>query len=403
MTRMGKGLPQEALLRRRHEALAAVRLRKRRPSGLDSMRVLKESIQCGGIAQFADAHTAQSDPSAFVKSGSAKCRMIVISNHQAPGDVLMLTAAVRDLHRAHSRSFALAADTSCGALWEHNPYIEVLNSHTQQNACLIQCHYPLVHRSNQIPYHFLHGFIQYLEQQLQVRIPLTEFKGDIHLSEEERQVPSLVERMGQGRDFWILMAGGKYDFTTKWWDPRSYQRVVDHFRGKILFAQCGEASHWHPPLNGVVNLVGKTDLRQFIRLMYHASGVVCPVTFAMHLAAAVPTKTGHLRPCVVVAGGREPPHWEAYPGHRFLHTVGALPCCANGGCWRSRCQKVGDGDQKDQTNLCERPVRVDVPVSVNGRHLDSVSIPQCMSMIRPEDVIRAIESYYEGGILSYNN
>jgi ADP-heptose:LPS heptosyltransferase len=328
---------------------------------------------------------------------------LILSNYQSPGDVLMLTAAVRDLHRACGRYSGIVVNTSCPALWEHNPYVTIPEIGEHQQTRNIQCHYPMVHGSNQTPCHFLHGFIQYLEQQLQLHIPLTEFKGDVHLSDEERQTPSVVEQMGHGKDFWILMAGGKYDITAKWWDPRSYQRVIDHFRGKILFAQCGEASHWHPPLNGVVNLIGKTDLRQFVRLMYHAAGVVCPVTFAMHLAAAVPTKTGHLRPCVVIAGGREPPHWEAYPGHRFLHTVGALPCCSTGGCWRSRCQKVGDGDQKDQTNLCERPVRVDVPVSVNGRRLGSISIPQCMSMIRPEDVIRAIESYYEGGMLSYNN
>jgi len=120
--------------------------------------------------------------------------------------------------------------------------------------------------------------------------------------------------MGVPERFWILIAGGKYDFTAKWWNPESFQKVVDHFQGQITFVQCGESGHWHPPLNGVVNLIGKTPLRDFVRLMYHADGVLCPVTFAMHLAAAVETKTGHPkhRPCVVVAGGREPAHWEAY-------------------------------------------------------------------------------------------
>ena len=37
----------------------------------------------------------------------------------------------------------------------------------------------------------------------------------------------------------------------------------------------------------VLDLRGKTDLRQLIRLVYHAQGVLCPVTLAMHLAAAV--------------------------------------------------------------------------------------------------------------------
>lgn len=133
---------------------------------------------------------------------------------------------------------------------------------------------------------------------------------------------SQVEELGFRGRFWIMMAGGKYDFTAKWWNPDFYQEVVDHFQGRIQFVQCGEAGHWHPPLKGVINLIGKTDTRQFVRLMYHADGVVCPVTFAMHLAAAVEMKPGRPknRACVVIAGGREPSHWEAYPHHQFIHT-----------------------------------------------------------------------------------
>jgi ADP-heptose:LPS heptosyltransferase len=156
-------------------------------------------------------------------------------------------------------------------------------------------------------------------------------------------------------------------------------------RYSVAVVQCGEAGHWHPPLRGVVNLVGRTTLREFIRLMHHADGVLCPVTLAMHLAAAVPVKPGWppLRPCVVVAGGREPAHWEAYPGHQFLSNVGTLPCCAAGGCWKSRCQRVGDGNEKDRTNLCELPVPI-----ARGLH-----IPRCMHLITAADVIRRIEIY----------
>ena len=81
---------------------------------------------------------------------------------------------------------------------------------------------------------------------------------------------------------------------TQWWDVERCQAVVDHFRGRIQFVQCGEAGkgHVHPPLEGVINLVGRTDLRQIVRLIYHAQGIVCPVTFFMHAAAAIETKAG---------------------------------------------------------------------------------------------------------------
>ena len=108
----------------------------------------------------------------------------------------------------------------------------------------------------------------------------------------------------------------------------------------------------------------------------------------MHLPAAVDVPPGRPknRACVVVAGGREPQQWEAYPHHQFLSTNGALDCCDNGGCWRSRCQKVGDGDPKDD-DLCLYPVQVDRDLQVR----------KCVAMITAGDVIRRIELYYQSG------
>jgi len=91
------------------------------------------------------------------------------------------------------------------------------------------------------------------------------------------------------------------------------------------------------------------------------------------------------RPCVVVAGGREPSQWEAYPHHQYLHTNGALLCCDNGGCWKARVRALGDGDEKDRS-LCLDPVG---------------ELPRCMDMISAEDVIRRIELYFQGGAVRY--
>jgi hypothetical protein len=311
----------------------------------------------------------------------------------SPGDIVMMTVAVRDLHRGHPGRFLTDIRTPAPQLWEHNPYRTPLDE-ADPGVRLLDLHYPLIHESNQRPYHFIHGFAQFLERELGVPVPLTEFKGDIHLAPEEKAWMSQVAETGfQGR-FWIVLAGGKYDFTAKWWNPAAYQQVIDHFRGRILFVQCGQAEHWHPRLDGVLDLIGKTDIRQFIRLMYHADGVLCPVTFAMHLAAAVETRPGmpRQRACVVVAGGREPPHWEAYPHHQVLSTNGALWCCDNGGCWKSRCRPLGDGDEKDAPDrLCVDPVTV-APDTV---------LPRCMHLITAADVIRAVEMYHDGGALSY--
>jgi ADP-heptose:LPS heptosyltransferase/SAM-dependent methyltransferase len=318
-------------------------------------------------------------------------RRLLLRSFQSPGDIVMLTAAVRDLHRAHPGRFQTDVRTSADELWQHNPHL-VKMKEGDQGVEVIDMHYPLIHQSNHLPFHFIHAYAQYLGQQLSVPVPVSEFRGDVRLSDEEKALPCPGADLGIPERFWIIVSGGKRDFTAKWWNPASFQQVVDHFQGRITFVQTGEQGHWHTPLKGVVNLIGKTKIREFVRLMYHADGVVCPVTFAMHLAAALETKQGRAkhRPCVVVAGGREPSHWEAYTHHQYISTNGMLSCCLDGGCWKSRCQLVGDGDAKDRHDLCTSPVQVS----------PELRIPQCMDMISSQDVIRRIEMYYQGGSMN---
>ncbi|NNE93487.1 MAG: ADP-heptose--LPS heptosyltransferase [Verrucomicrobiales bacterium] len=320
------------------------------------------------------------------KSWWKRPRKVILQHNLSPGDIVMLTGVIRDLHELHPGRFITDVRTPCPALWENNPYNRRLDER-DRGVKTIECHYPLIHRSNQEPWHFIHGFPAYLSGELGVGIRPTAFRGDIHLSQKEKGWISQVHEItGEDTRFWIVVAGGKMDYTIKWWEHERFQTVVDHFKGRIQFVQVGETGHHHPGLKNVIDLRGKTDLRQLVRLVYHSDGVLCPVTLMMHLAAAVEMRPGRAmnRPCVVVAGGREPPHWEAYPHHQFLHTVGALRCCDNGGCWKGRTKPLGDGDEKDKPeNLC---------VDVVGE------LPRCMDMIRPEDVIRRIELYLEGGV-----
>jgi ADP-heptose:LPS heptosyltransferase len=305
------------------------------------------------------------------------------------GDLVMLSAAVRDLHRCYPGKFLTDLRSPCPELWDNSPYRARL-SDKDPEVELIKCDTPLINRANKAPYHYVHGFIHFLNEQLGLKIEPSEFRGDIHLSGLEKSWHSQVRELAdQDLPFWIVSAGGKFDVTIKWWDSSRYQKVIDHFRGKMVFVQVGRGEHFHPKLDGVIDLRGKTNLRELIRLVYHSQGVLCGVTCLMHLAAAVETKAGRPphRPCVVVAGGREPVHWEAYPYHQFIHTLGALDCCKDGGCWKDRTYPLLDGSEQDsKRNLC---------LQVRGK------LPRCMDMITPEEVIRRIELYFMGGALQY--
>ena len=301
------------------------------------------------------------------------------------GDITLLTAAVRELHTAYPGRYLTDLRTPFDDLWLHNPYITPVR---EDEGRVVECDYALLSESNRAPYHCIHSFTQNLADQLGVQIRSRLFKGDVHLHPIEKAwTPQVAEIVGADVPYWIISAGGKHDITIKWWSSERWQAVVDHFRGRILFAQIGAKGDHHPALRGVIDLREKTSVRQLIRLVYHSAGVLCPVTGVMHLAAAVPVRPDRPlnRACVVIAGGREPSHWEAYPHHQFLHTLGALSCCDNGGCWKSRTVTLGDGDARDKS-LCIDPVK-------SSRRKNAPMLPRCMDMITPDTAIAAIERY----------
>ncbi|MFN0067384.1 MAG: glycosyltransferase [Limisphaerales bacterium] len=302
------------------------------------------------------------------------------------GDLVLLSAALRDLHFTHPGRFLTDVRTTCPDLWRHNPLVMPLRG-DEGGVETVDCdEFELVNSSTVLPQHALNAFPDFLSRRLGVRFRPVLFHGDVYLSVAERRAPSRVERLvGRPLPFWLLAAGGKRDFTAKWWHTPGWQAVVEMLRGRVIFVQVGAPGDHHPRLDGVLDLRGRTTLRELILLMHHAQGVLCPVTSLMHLAAAVEPRPGRprLRPCVVVAGGREPAHWEAYPGHRFLDNVGSLPCCADAACWKSRTLPLGDGDEHDAPAWrCE-----------DARN----AVPRCMELIRPETVVAAVESYLADG------
>lgn len=124
---------------------------------------------------------------------------IILRNGLSPGDVVMLTAAVRDLHRYCPDRFLTDVRTPYPELWAHNRFITPL-AEQDSGVVTLDCHYPLIQRSNQAPMHFLHGFIEFINERLRLRIRPTAAKGDIYLSASEKAAPSLANQNGIRRD-----------------------------------------------------------------------------------------------------------------------------------------------------------------------------------------------------------
>lgn len=276
-------------------------------------------------------------------------------------------------------------------------------------------------------------------------------KPDLHLSEHEKNMPRIVD----GR-YWVICIGKRPPFTSKFWPSERWQAVIDSLP-EITFVQIGHSDHHHPELTGpnVINLIGKTQdkekgIRDLFRLVYHSDGCCSLVSSLMHVAA------GFDKPCVIPAGGREPVRFEQYAFHRYLHVQGAMNCdgVTPGeeieGIQINDTQMLDNGELPEPITktLKERPQPLGDKITVtklpdrgqawhiesNGadfyisdhegapklydaknRHHGGVTscwkasadacpnledgYPKCQLMISAEDVTKAIESYYVGGLL----
>lgn len=328
-----------------------------------------ENVDVGLAASFRKQWQDEKDmqPSAHLWNEPTTPIPLVLKTTQAPGDALVMTAAIHSLHRAHPGKFLTAIESEHPAIFENNPDVINVSEAKRLGTRTLTMHYPAIAQANDRGIHFMQAYCEYLGSALGIHIPLMTNRPYVYLTDEEKrwQNPNVPEQ------YWLIVCGGKKDFTNKFWGKDRFQSVVDDLRGTVRCVQVGAKNDDHPPLRGVVNLTGKTTLRELICLAYHADGILCGVTFLHHLAAAMQ------KPCVTIMGGREPVLWESYQTGIVMHTTGMFDCCQTGGCWKSRVKPLGDGSHEDNS-LCERPVG---------------DFPSCMRLITPDEVVRNILKY----------
>lgn len=304
---------------------------------------------------------------------------LILEARLSPGDVLTMTAAIESLHATYPGRYLTDVRTSAAEIWEHNPRITPI---ADGEGRLIHLDYPTIHSCNERATVFLEGYCDDLGRKLGVPLRLTTNRPHLYLSDDERKWTNQVRDVWAAdvadRDvpFWLVSAGVKSDYTAKQWPIEHFQEVIDATRGRIQWVQAGAKEHDHPSLSGVLDLRGKTDGRQLIRLAYWARGGLGPVTYLQHLMAAWE------KPYLCLVGGRESVPWvSSYPFQHTFHSVGTLDCCRVKSCWKSRVIPRRDGDGKDGS-LCVHPVLGGVrPVA------------RCMALIRPAEVLAVLDRY----------
>lgn len=300
---------------------------------------------------------------------------VVFHNRQRIGDMLMFTCGVRDFKLAFPDVRVNVVSTA-GHIFDHNPYIDRTLVPTAENTIKIGPG-KLTNSSNRIDWHFANAYRVSIEDALKVHIPQGESRPDIWLTEEEYNSPRPF-----AQPYWVISCSGEKGWGCKMYPHTKWQKVVEQ-NPDLTFVQIGTKEDNAPRLQGpnVIDWIGKTQsrdtgIRDLFKLFLHAEGSIGLVSFHMHLSGAL------YKPCVVIAGGREPVHFTRYPGHRYLSTDGCLPCAVDA-CWacditegKTRCKSV-----------------IDRPETLEKR------VPECVDIIDPEDVTREIRLYYRGGRL----
>lgn len=295
-------------------------------------------------------------------------RKIILRQGQSPGDILTFSRAVADLKESYP-NYLLDIRSPAPEIWENNPRLTPLKEDDPEVE-IFNITYDLINQSGWMGLHFSDAFRYDLEKKLGIPIRKTGIRPELWISNEEKSWWNQVHcEFGWDGPYLVLNAGRKPDNELKQYHrwPEVVDLLNEYFKGRVKIVQIGHPNHIHPPIKGALNLIGKTDLRQLIRLIYWSQGTLGPISFQFVASAAFE------QPAVCIAGGKEGVRWHIFPHIRYIYMNGALPCCEYDGCWLG-------GDKGKCKNL------------VDG-------VPQCFRMTKPYMVADAIISYYEGGRL----
>ena len=305
-------------------------------------------------------------------TASSSLQKLILKNPLSPGDILVMSATLRALHAAYPNEYLTDVRSPAPAIWENSHHITPLDENDTE-VTVIDMHYPEINFSGESGLHFADGHRLFLAEQLGKPIPQCGLRPDIFLTEAEKRRSPVLEKLGYDGSYVVVDAGVKSDYTLKQY--YYYQEVVDLLGEEdIRCVQIGlrGPNHTHPPLTNVLNMVGQTDnQRELFSLIYNADVVVTPVSFPMHIAAAL------AKPCVVIALGREAARWEYYPNHQYLAVNGCLPCCPYDGCWKNK--------KEDCVNLADD--------EKYGK------VPRCQLLVPPKGVVASVMKYYAGGMI----
>ena len=242
---------------------------------------------------------------------------IILSAPRHLGDYTALTNTLFNLHSAfpeHTYSVDLRGCGSFGDLFLNNPF---LTQKQDNNSWGILLHYESgrVDESKGTHGCYTKGFHKMAERSMSVlyqdtiRFPMVKITADFYIDPTEYEQYDIPYK-----DYCLLNANAQVCADTKGYPY--WQEVVD-LCPDIQFLQMG--GDWkdipEPPLKGVVDLRGKTTVRQLILLASKAKYILSGPSGIVHIGSAFPDVKK-----VVLTGARDPATFYTYPNTVPVYT-----------------------------------------------------------------------------------
>ncbi|GJG87924.1 hypothetical protein tb265_31050 [Gemmatimonadetes bacterium T265] len=274
-------------------------------------------------------------------------RHLVYFHGYTLGDDLMCTAVLREMRRRRYRGVWMM--TRFPALFARNPDVDVVVPHDYRYQRMVNWVGGHDCFAEYTPWYDRAADVSPVPRQhiIALMCEAAGLTGSValrpylYLSDAERArgrvAPRQIALHSSG-------ASAQSAMKNKEWFPDRLQAVVDALRGDYTLVQLGAADD--PPLDGCVDLRGKTSIRESAAILANSVLFLGQVGLLMHLARAVD------RPGVIIYGGRELPWQSGYACNTNLATE--LWCSP---CWRwNACHNPVE-------RLCMRRITVDEVVN----------------------------------------
>ena len=326
------------------------------------------------------------------------------------GDVLISTSFLKDFEQQRPDDklffqFKLQAMEKYYSVFDNNPYFHLYDEKTDKIDKEIHFGWgeqinlsELTMASSSSTQKYIDVLYDEFNRRSGLDIKCTQRKVDLYFSEEEKNIK--YSWQDSSKKMCIVNCGYNYFYgNAKNWGWEKFQYVIDALKDKLQFVQVGmrKNGYFQRPLNGVVDLVDKTSIRDLATLTYHSDFVLTHDTSTYHFAMVDANEHQKERNVAVVLGGRGLyKYLDTYSPDRvnvfLLYNNEMFSKCFDAGKYTCDCADVfttmagrygGGGPGMIKKLMCKMP-----SATMNGE-----TICACFGRLHPDNVVEFFKKH----------